>query len=129
TWISALGPVAMQISDASGRKTGRARASASEMTGITDTSYDQLPDAEFTFIKRDIGYTIDLAAERAGSVDLKVRVLGDGRVERTAVYVGVALGSSGRARLSMRPGTGRAVNPAGWPALEVDADGNGAFET
>jgi hypothetical protein len=129
TWISALGPVAMQISDDSGRMTGRARASGSESTAIPDTSYDQLPDSEFIFIKRDIGYTVDLAAERAGSVDLKVRVLDNGHVERTAVYRGVALGSHGRARMSVMPGTGRTANPAGWPVLEVDTDGNGTFET
>jgi hypothetical protein len=87
-----------------------------------------LPDAEFTFIKRDMAYTLDLIAEREGSLDLKVRVLGNGRVERTAVYLGVALGSSGHARLSVRPGTGRAASPAGWPRLEVDADGDGRFE-
>jgi hypothetical protein len=128
TWISALGPVAMQISDERGQTTGRARGSASEMLGIPDTSYDQLPDAEFTFIKHDIGYTIDLAAEQAGSVDLKVRVLGNGRVERMAVYLGVALGPSGRARLSVSPGTGRAAAAAAWPGLQVDADGDGTFE-
>jgi hypothetical protein len=128
TWISALGPVAMQISDPSGRTTGRARASASKIAAIPDTSYDQLPEAEFSFIRRDIGYTVELAAEQAGSIDLKVRVLGNGRVERTAVYLVVALGPSGRARLSVRPGTGRAANPAGWPALEIDADGDGTFE-
>jgi len=128
TWISALGPVALQISDASGRTTGRSRASASETISIPDTSYDQLPDAEFTYIKHDIGYTINVAAERAGSVDLKVRVLGNGRVERTAVYLGVALGASGRARLVVPPGTGRAAAAAGWPSLELDADGDGTFE-
>ncbi len=128
TWISALGPVAMQISDSSGRTTGRSRASAARVVAIPDTGYDQLPEAEFTFIKQDVGYRIDLAAERAGSVDLKVRVLGNGRVERTAVYLGAALGLSGRARLSVRPGTGHAANPAGWPALEVDTDGDGTFE-
>jgi pimeloyl-ACP methyl ester carboxylesterase len=128
TWIAALGPVALQISDANGRITGRSRGSASEIVAIPDTSYDQLPQAEFTFIKHDIAYTIDLIAEREGSVDVKVRVLGNRRVERTAVYLGVALGSSGHARLSVRPGTGRAASPAGWPGLEVDADGDGTFE-
>ncbi|MDQ3810892.1 MAG: hypothetical protein M3336_11430 [Chloroflexota bacterium] len=128
TWISALGPVAMQVSDPRGHATGRARASATANVSIPDTSYDRLPEAEFTFIKHDIGYTIDLAAERAGSVDLKVRVLGNGRVERTAVYLGVALGPSGRAQLLVRPGTGRAADPSGWPALAIDSDGDGTFE-
>jgi hypothetical protein len=128
TWISALGPVSLQISDASGRTTGRSRGSASQMVAIPDTSYDHLPDAEFAFIKRDIAHRIDLIAEQEGSVDLKVRVLANGHVERTAVYLGVALGSNGHARLSVRPRTGRAASPAGWPGLDVDADGDGTFE-
>jgi len=128
TWISALGPVSLQIRDTGGRITGRARGSASPTVAIPDTSYDRLPEAEFAFIKQDIGHTIDLIAEAQGSVDLKVRVLGNGRVERTAVYLGVALGSRGQARLTVRPGTGQATNPAGWPRLEVDADGDGTFE-
>jgi hypothetical protein len=98
------------------------------MVAIPDTSYDQLPEAEFTFIKHDNAYTIDVSAEHEGSVDLKIRVLGNGVVERTAVYLGVALGSNGRARLMVTPGTGRAANPAGWPSLEVDSDGDGTFE-
>jgi hypothetical protein len=128
TWISALGPVAMQIRDSGGRTTGRSRSSATEVVGIPDTSYDRLPEAEFGFIKHDVDYTIELTAEQAGSVDLKVRVLGNGSVERTAVYLAVAVGASGRARLSLRSGAGRAANPAGWPALEVDANGDGTFE-
>ena len=129
TWISALGPVALQISDSTGRKTGRARASRTAPVGIPDTSYDQLPEAEFAYLKHDNGYTIDLAAEQAGSVDLKVRVLGNGRIERTAVYLGVALGSSGHARLALMPGRGHAASPAGWPVLQVDTDGDGRFES
>jgi hypothetical protein len=81
------------------------------MVAIPDTSYDRLPEAEFAAVKQPIAYTIDLIAEREGSVDLKVRVLSNGRVERTAVYLGVALGSSGHARLSVRPGTGQAASP------------------
>ena len=121
--------MALQISDSTGRKTGRARASRTAPVGIPDTSYDQLPEAEFAYLKHDNGYTIDLAAEQAGSVDLKVRVLGNGRIERTAVYLGVALGSSGHARLTLMPGTGHAASPAGWPILQVDTDGDGTFES
>jgi hypothetical protein len=128
TWISALGEVALQVSDGNGHTTGRARGAASHVVAIPDTSYDQLPEAEFTFIKHDNSYVLDLAAEREGSVDLKVRVLGNGRVERTAVYLGVPLGSNGRARLVVSAGTGRAASPAGWPKLQVDADGDGTFE-
>jgi Lecithin:cholesterol acyltransferase len=128
TWISALGAVAMQVSDGNGHTTGRARGSASNFAAIPGTSYDQLPEAEFSFIKPDISYVLDLAAEREGSVDLKVRVLDNGRVERTAIYLGVALRSNGRARLVVSPGTGRAASPAGWPRLQVDADGDGTFE-
>jgi len=128
TWISALGPVAMQISDSSGRTTGRSRASRAASVAVPDTSYDRLPEAEFTFIRDDVRYAIDLAAEEEGSVDLKVRVLDNGRVERTAVYLGVVLGQRGHARLSVRPGTGHAANPLAWPALEVDFDGDGTVD-
>jgi hypothetical protein len=127
TWISALGPVALQLSDSRGRTTGRSRG-AVEHVGIPDTNFDQLPEAEFAFTRQDSGYTVDLAAEREGSLDLKVRVLGNGRVERTAFYLGVPLGATGRARLAMRPGAGHTAAAAGWPSLEVDTDGDGVFE-
>ncbi len=128
SWISALGPVSLKIRDPGGRTTGRSRGSAVHIVAIPNTSYDQLPEAEFAFVKQDIAHTIDLLAEREGSVDLKVRVLSSGRVERTAVYLGVALGPTGHARLSLKPGTRQAASPAGWPVLQVDADGDGTFE-
>lgn len=127
-WISALGPVAMQVSDADGRTTGRMRGSSSATVSIPDTAYDQLPEGEFAFIKDDVGHTINLAAERAGSIDFKVRVLNNGRIERTAVYLGVFLGPAGRARLAIGQGTRHVSAPGGWPSLQVDADGDGTFE-
>jgi len=87
-----------------------------------------LPGGEFVYVKHDAPYTLSIVAEEAGSTDVKVRVLGNGRVERTAVYVGVALSATGRAELLIKPGTGRANAPRGWPALAVDADGDGTFE-
>ena len=128
-WIAALGPVALEVRDAEGRATGRAAGNQdAPAPGIPESHYEQLPGSEFAFLKRDAGYTLDLAAEAAGSVDVKVRVLGNGRVERTALYLNVLLGEQGRARLALRPGAGAAAAPQGWPALEVDADGDGIFE-
>jgi pimeloyl-ACP methyl ester carboxylesterase len=128
-WVAALGPVALEARDAEGKSLGRKRgAEQAQPAGIPDTLYDRLPGGEFVFVKRDAPYTLSLAAEEAGSVDLKVRVLGAGKVERTAVYQGVALGANGRAELALKPGTGRANAPQGWPILAVDADGDGAFE-
>ncbi len=129
-WISALGPVALQVRDASGRTVGRERgAETTPRPTLPDARHERLPDGEFAFVKRDAPYTFTLAAEEEGSVDLKVRVLGNGRVERTAVYLAVPLGATGSARLALRPGTGRAAAPQGWPDLEIDADGDGTFET
>jgi len=128
-WISALGPVAMQINDSGGRLTGRTRGSDAETLSMPDTTFDQLPDAQFAFVKHAVPYTIALQAERAGSVDLKVRALNNGRVERTAVYLGIGLQANGRARLAIRPGARQAAAPAGWPRVEVDMDGDGIFET
>jgi hypothetical protein len=129
TWVSALGPVALQLSDAEGRTTGRNRGDVdAQAPGIPDSRYERLPDGEFAFVKQDRPYTLQFAAEREGSVDLKVRVLGNGRVERTALYLGVLLGANGRAQLALQPGAGRAAAPEGWPALQVDADGDGTFE-
>jgi pimeloyl-ACP methyl ester carboxylesterase len=128
-WISALGPVALQISDAEGRKTGRQRGEVDAgKPEAVDTRYERLPDSEFVAIKQDRAYTLSLAAEREGSVDLKVRVLGKGRVERTAVYLGVLLGANGRAQLALPQGVGRAASTQAWPALQIDADGDGVFE-
>lgn len=72
--------------------------------------------------------TLELAAERDGSFDLKVRVLGNGSVERTAVYVGVGLQASGRARLEIGKNTERANSHNVRPKPEVEADSNGVFE-
>jgi hypothetical protein len=128
-WIAALGPVSLQVQDVDGRATGRARGQASAATEIPDSNYEQLPGSGFVFVKRDGAYTINLTAEEAGSTDLKVRVLGNGKVERTAVYLGIKLNANGRAQLAVKRGTGRAASPAGWPALQIDADGDGVFET
>ncbi|MBV9789384.1 MAG: hypothetical protein JOZ51_14465 [Chloroflexi bacterium] len=128
TWISALGPVALQISDAEGRSTGRKPGESEAKPGVPETRYERLPESEFVATKQDRPYTLSLAAEREGSVDLKVRVLGNGRVDRTAVYLGVLLGAKGRAQLAMQQGVGRAAAVQGWPALQIDADGDGVFE-
>jgi hypothetical protein len=129
-WLSALGPVAVQVHDDAGRVTGRERgahdAGRSEMP---ETRHERLPGSEFAFIKRDGAYTINLDAEAEGSVDVKVRVLGNGQVARTAVYLGVVLGAQGHAQLQLTPGTGRAAAPQGWPVLQVDGDGDGVAET
>ena len=50
-------------------------ATASTNVGIPATSYDQLPEAEFAFIKHDIPHTIDLLAEREVRRDGELAVL------------------------------------------------------
>ena len=128
-WISALGPVALQLSDAEGRVTGRRPGEVdAPAPAIPGTRYERLPEAEFAYTKQDRPYNLSMVAEREGSVDVKVRVLGNGRVERTAVYLGVLLGANGRAQLALTPGAGSAAAPQGWPALQIDADGDGTFE-
>jgi pimeloyl-ACP methyl ester carboxylesterase len=129
TSISALGPVALQVSDAEGRTTGRKAGEVDAAApAIPGTSYQRLPEGEFAFTKQDRAYTLNMVAEREGSTDLKVRVLGNGRVERTAVYLGVLLGANGRAQLALQPGAGSAAAPQAWPTLQIDADGDGTFE-
>jgi hypothetical protein len=128
-WVSALGPVALQLRDASGRSTGRSRGAAeAKPAEVPETRYEQLPGGEYAFAKRDMPYLISLDAEGAGSLDLKMRVFGNGRIERTAVYLGVSLGPQGHAELAVNKGVGHADSPKGWPALQVDADGDGVFE-
>lgn len=128
-WIAALGPVALELRDSEGKTTGRKRGQAEAVApAVPETRYEQLPGSEFVYVKRDAPYTLSLAAESEGSTDLKVRVLGNGKVERTAVYLGVALTANGRAELDLRPGAGRANAGQGWPELRIDADGDGVFE-
>jgi pimeloyl-ACP methyl ester carboxylesterase len=128
-WIAALGPVAVEVRDAEGKTTGRKRGQQAEVQQqIPASRFERLPGGEFVFLKHDAPYMLSLVAEEAGSTDLKLRVLGNGKVERTAVYLGVALGPLGRAELEIRRGTGRANAPQGWPELIVDADGDGVFE-
>src|SRR5262249_55401855 len=112
-WIAALGPVALQVRDSRGRTTGRAPGQDVARDDIPGTRYERLPGSEFAFVARGQPYDLDIRAERAGSFDLKVRVLGAGRVQRTALYLGVRLGVAGRARLL--PPAGALL--AGWPAL------------
>ena len=96
---------------------------------VPETRHERLPGSEFAFLKRNAAYTIVLDAEAEGSVDLKVRVLDNGGNTRTAVYLGVPLRAHGHAQLQLKPGTGRAAAPQGWPELEIDADGDGVSET
>ena len=96
---------------------------------MPETRHERLPGSEFAFLKRNAAYTIVLDAEAEGSVDLKVRVLDNGGNTRTAVYLGVPLRAHGHAQLQLKPGTGRAAAPQGWPELEIDADGDGVSET
>lgn len=128
-WIAALGPVAMRVEDDTGRVTGRARGADQPDEAIPATRYERLPQGEFVHVAQELPLTIALAAEREGSFDLNVRVLGNGRIERTAVYLGVPLRANGTARLALKPGSGRAAAPQGWPALELDSDGDGVYET
>jgi pimeloyl-ACP methyl ester carboxylesterase len=128
-WIAALGPVALELRDSEGKTTGRKRGETEAAApAAPDTRYERLPGSEFVFAKRDAAYTLSLVAESEGSTDLKVRVLGGGKIERTAIYLGVALRANGRAELDVKPGAGRANAVQGWPALRVDADGDGVFE-
>lgn len=128
-WIAALGPVALELRDSEGKTTGRKRGEVEAAApAVPGTRYERLPGSEFVYARHDAPYTLSLVAESEGSTDLKVRVLGNGKVERTAIYLGVVLGAQGRAELTMKQGTGRANAPQGWPELRVDADGDGVFE-
>jgi hypothetical protein len=123
--VAALGPVALRVRDAAGHQAGRLPGADPAPPTQPGASYDRLPGGEFVFLKQD-GGTIDLAAERAGSVDLKLRVWRDGRLIRTAVYLGVQLGANGRATLTLPADA--AAAPDRWPALRLDTDGDGVFE-
>ena len=63
--------------------------------------------------------------DEEGNPDLKLRVLAEGRVAWTALYERVWLGARGQARLALPP-EGHEVTI--WPALAIDADGDGVFE-
>jgi hypothetical protein len=123
--IAALGPAALRVSNTKGQQVGRARGAEPIPPTLPGASYDRLPDGEFVFLKG--GGIVELAAERASSADLKLRVWQNGRLVRTAVYLGVRLGPSGRAMLAL-PEASTATAPDRWPALRVDADGDGVFE-
>jgi len=124
--IAALGPAALRVSNTKGQQIGRVRGAEPTAPTLPGASYDRLPDGEFVFLKQG-GGIVDLAAERASSVDLKLRVWQNGRLVRTAVYLGVRLGPTGRAMLAL-PEASTAAAPDRWPALRVDADGDGTFE-
>jgi hypothetical protein len=124
--IAALGPLALRVSNTEGQQVGRARGAEPELPTLPGASYDRLPDGEFVFLRQS-GGTVELAAERAGSIDLKLRVWQHGRLVRTAIYLGVRLGANGRAVLEL-PDVRLASAWQRWPALRVDADGDRVFE-
>jgi hypothetical protein len=125
--VAALGPVALRVSDAEGHATGRFRGQDERIPeAIPDSIYDRLPDGEFVFLKRDMPYTFALDAERAGSVDLKLRLIEDGAIVRTVVFIDVHLDAGGHARLALPPG---GLSAASAPALAIDAGGDGVFES
>lgn len=128
-WIAALGPAALEVRDGQGRGAGRARAQEETQPGIPGASYDRMPEGEFLFVPQGAPYTLRVAAEGEGSVDLKVRVLGNNRIERTAVYLGIPLGAGGQAELRLAADAGQAKATQLWPELAVDADGDGAAES
>jgi Lecithin:cholesterol acyltransferase len=124
-WVAALGPVALEARDREGRTTGRARGQDRARAEISGSRYERLPESEFAFLRPGQPYTLVLRAERAASVDLKLRLLAGGQVARTILYAGVRLGPNGLARLALPPA------PAGadtLPALQIDANGDGTFE-
>jgi hypothetical protein len=128
-WIAALGPVALEVADGQGRTTGRFPGEAqSSPPGIPGSTYERAPEAEFAFLGQGEAHTLRVRAESDGSVDLKVRVLVAGQIEHTAVYLGVRLGPLGHAELPIAPDAEQAKSVADWPALAVDADGDGIFE-
>jgi len=100
-WIGAQGPVALRVSDARGELTGRAPGSDRAAQEIAGSSYDRLPEGEFAFVRPGAPYAVELAAERAGDADVKVRLIDGGKVVQTAVYLNVPLGAAGRARLAL----------------------------
>jgi hypothetical protein len=128
-WVAALGPVAMRARDAQAGTIGRARGADQALPAtISDASYDRLPEGEFIYLKRAEPYTIIVDAERQGSVDLKLRFLGSGHVEQTALYLGVQLGQAGRAQLVL-PDTSGGLPATDRPQLQLDVDGDGVFES
>jgi hypothetical protein len=129
-WISALGPLALRVADAEGHAIGRAPGSDHVVRDIPDASYDRLPEGEFVYLKRDAAYTLQAVAERAGSADLKLRVLDGGRTVRTLAIRDVAVGKAGRLRLELPSVRAPALADTGeaGPQLQVDADGDGTFE-
>jgi hypothetical protein len=90
---------------------------------IPGASYERLPGGEFVFLKHAGPHAVDLAAERPGSLDVKLRLFEDGRAVETVLYLGVQVGPAGQARLALP-----SLERGGRPALEVDGDGDGAFE-
>jgi hypothetical protein len=123
--VAALGPVALRVRVTAGHQAGRSPGAEPAPPTLPGAGYDRLPGGEFVFL-RQAGGTAELAAERAGSVDLKLRVWDNGRLIRTAVYQGVPLGAHGRATLALPADA--AASPDRWPALRLDADGDGVFD-
>lgn len=128
-WVSALGPVALKLQSDTGATIGRESGVHDALPDAApDARYERLPGAEFAALGSDSPYTLDMAAEAEGSVDVKVRILGANGIEQTALYLGVRLSATGKTSLAL-PQSSRLTAPlAAWPDLRVDAEGDGIFE-
>ncbi|GAB4189736.1 MAG: hypothetical protein OHK0022_02120 [Roseiflexaceae bacterium] len=130
--VSANGKAALEVRSASSNTplTGRARGQELQGARSSEASYDRLPGAEFAFLKRDQPYVARAVAEQDGALDLKVRLFGNGRVERTAVYPQVLVRQGGSVRVSFAPGLIRSVAATqALPPMQIDADGDGNYES
>jgi hypothetical protein len=125
--IAALGPAALRATDSAGQSVRRAPGAEPAPPTWPGANYDRLPNGEFAFLKswRD-GAAVELGAERAGAVDLKLRLFQHGQLTTTAVYLGLRLGPASRVAFDLAPGDPAA--PGGWPELRIDANGDGVFE-
>lgn len=129
--ISANGKAALEVRNPNSATplTGRARGQELQSARSNEASYDRLPGAEFAFLKRDQPYEARAVAEQDGALDLKVRLFGNGRIERTLVYPQVLVRQGGSLRVSFAPGLLRAAaSIQAMPMAQVDADGDGRYE-
>ncbi|HEU4324406.1 MAG TPA: hypothetical protein VFS21_14730 [Roseiflexaceae bacterium] len=132
TLVSASGKAALEVRSSGGgaQLTGRARGQELQSARSSEASYNRLPGAEFAFLKRDQPYEVRAAAEQDGALDLKVRLFGNGRIERTVVYPQVLVRQGGSVRVSFAPGLARsAASVRALPAMQIDADGDGRYES
>jgi pimeloyl-ACP methyl ester carboxylesterase len=125
-YVSVDGPAAVDVVDEAGRtvqsqEPGMSAENLSQAAAITGASLTELGSAKFIFLPAGGQYTLRLAGEAAGRVEIRLQAILADEVAGTALYTALPVAENSRAELKI-------TTAAAASAFSLDLDGDGAFE-